>query len=88
MDEQEDEEYFDNLINDIHHQHNDGNDSDYVPYNSDEDDDILGSWEAEYDAMDEEEGTIVTDELFPKKGAQVNMNMVATKVRKKNRHRK
>ena len=44
MDEQEDEEYFDNLINDLQYHHNDDDGSNYIPYDSDEDDDSLGSW--------------------------------------------
>ena len=43
LDEQEDEEYFENLINDIHHHHNDDDSSDYVPDNSDGYDNSLGS---------------------------------------------
>ena len=46
MDEQEDREDFDNLINDLQHHHNDNYDRNYVPENSDEDDDSLGSREA------------------------------------------
>ena len=42
MYEQEDEEYFDNLINDLQYQHNDDNSSDFVPDYFDEDDDSLG----------------------------------------------
>ena len=52
LDEQEEEEYFDNLINDLQHHHNDDDDRYYVPDNSDGDDDSLGSWEAEYAAME------------------------------------
>ena len=66
MDEQEDKYDFDNLINDLHHHHNDDNDSNYVPDYSDGDDDILVSREAEYAAMDEEEGMIVTNENISK----------------------
>ena len=53
LDKQEDEEDFDNPINDLKHQHNDYDNSDYIPENSDGDDNILGSWEAKYAAMDE-----------------------------------
>ena len=44
LDEQEDEEDFDNLINDLQYHHNDDDGSNYIPYDSDEDDDSLGSW--------------------------------------------
>ena len=54
LDDQEDEEVFDNLINNLQHHHNDENVSNYVPDNSDGDNDILGSWEAEYASMEEE----------------------------------
>ena len=54
LDEQEDEEDFDNLINDLQHYHNDEDNIDYVPDDSDGDDDSLGSWEAEYSTMDKE----------------------------------
>ena len=64
--EQEDKEIFDNLINDLQHHHNDDNNSDYVPDNYVGDDNSLGSWEAEYAAMDEEEGMIVTDDDIDK----------------------
>ena len=50
----EDKEVFDNVINDLQHQNNYEDDSEYVPDDSDGDDDILGSWEVEYAAMDEE----------------------------------
>ena len=60
MDDQEDEEYVDNLIHDIQHHHNYDDNSDYVPDDSDEDDNILWSWESECIAMDEEEVIIVT----------------------------
>ena len=60
LDKQEDEEDFDNPINDLKHQHNDDDNSDYIPENSDGDDNILGSWEAKYAAMDKEEVIIVT----------------------------
>ena len=60
LEEQKDEEYFDNLINDLQHHHNDEDNSDYVSDDYDGDDDSLGSWEAKYAAMDEEEGMIVT----------------------------
>ena len=60
MDDHEEKEYFENLINDLKHHHNDDNDSDNVPDNSDGDDDILGSWEQKYATMDEEKVMIVT----------------------------
>ena len=60
MDKQEYEEFFDKLINYLHHHHNYDNGSDYVPENSDGDVNILGSWEAKYAAMDKEEVIIVT----------------------------
>ena len=69
MDKQEYEEVFDKLINYLHHHHNYDNGSDYVPENSDGDDNSLGSWESEYSAMDEEEGIIVTDGDIYKEGA-------------------
>ena len=68
LDKQEDEEVFDNLINDLQHHHNDDNYSDDVPDYSGWDDDSLGLWEAEYAAMDEEEGMIVTYGDIPKEG--------------------
>ena len=46
LDKKEDKEVFDNLMNDLHHHHNDDNDRKYVSENSDEDDNIIGSWEA------------------------------------------
>ena len=46
LDEQEDKEDVYNLINYLQHHHNDDNDSDYVPDDSDGDDNILGSWKA------------------------------------------
>ena len=52
FDEQEDEEDFDNLINDLQHHHNDDDYSDYVPDDSDGYVYSLGSWEAEYAVMD------------------------------------
>ena len=60
LDEQEDEKYFENLINDLQHHHNNDYYSKYLPDGSDGDDSSLGSREAEYSAMDEEEGMIVT----------------------------
>ena len=42
LDEQEDEEYFENLINDLQNHHNDDKGRDYVPDNYDGDDDSLG----------------------------------------------
>ena len=68
MDKKEDKEDFDNLINDPQHHHNDGNDSDYVPDNYDGDEDILGSREAEYAAMDEKGGMMFIDENISKEG--------------------
>ena len=68
LDQQEDEEDFDNIINDLQQHHNYHNCSDYVPDGSDGDDNILGSWESEYSAMDEEEGMIVTDDDISKGG--------------------
>ena len=62
MDEQEEEEDFDNLINDLQYHHNDGDNSDYVPDDYDGYDDSLGSWKVEYAAMDKEEVMIVTDD--------------------------
>ena len=43
LDDQEDEEYFDNLINYLQLQHSDDNGSDYVSDDYDGDDDIIGS---------------------------------------------
>ena len=60
--EQEDEEDYGNLIKDLQHQHNYGEKRYYVPDDYDEHDNRPGSWEAEYVAMDEEEGMIVTDD--------------------------
>ena len=48
LDQQEDEEDFDNPINDLKHQHNDDDNSDYIPENSDGDDGSLGSQEEKY----------------------------------------
>ena len=62
MDEQEEEEDFDNLINDLQYHHNDGNNSNYVSDDYDGYDDRLGSWKVEYAAMDKEEVMIVTDD--------------------------
>ena len=62
LDMQEDKEIFHKLINGIQHHDNDDNNSDYVTDNYNVDDDRLGSWEAEYDSMDKEEGMIVTDD--------------------------
>ena len=53
---------FYNLINDLLHHHNDDDNIDYVPGDYDGDDSGIGSWEAEYSAMDEEEGMIVKDD--------------------------
>ena len=68
LDEKEDKEDFDNLLNDLQHNHNDDDDRDYVPDDSDGDDDILGSQELEYSAMDEEEGMIVIDDDISEEG--------------------
>ena len=46
LDEQEDKGDFDNLINDLHHHHNYIDNIGYVSDVSDDDDNILGSWEA------------------------------------------
>ena len=43
MDEQEDKEDFEKLINDLQYYHNDDDDRDYVPGDSDIDDYKLGS---------------------------------------------
>ena len=48
------------MINDLNHHYNGNNGSEYVPDDSDEDDNILWSWESECIAMDEEEVIIVT----------------------------
>ena len=56
------------MINDLQHHHNDDDNSNYVPDNSDGDNDSLVSWEAEYSAMYEEEGMIVTDDNIYKEG--------------------
>ena len=68
MDNQEDEEVFDNLINDIQHHHNDDNNSDYLTDDSDGYDNSLESWEAEYYAMDKEEVMILIDYDIAKEG--------------------
>ena len=68
LDEQEGKEDFDNLINDLQHHHNDEDDSKYVPANSDEDKNSLGSWESEYAAMDEKEGMIFTNDNISEEG--------------------
>ena len=68
LDEKEDWKYFDNLINDLQHHHNDDDNSNYVPYDYDGDDNSLGSWESEYAAMDEEEGMIVTYDNIDEEG--------------------
>ena len=60
LDEQEDKEDFSNLINDLQRHHNDEDDSNYVPDNSDGGDYSLGLWEAEYAVTEKEEGMIVT----------------------------
>ena len=66
--EQEGEEDFDNLVNDLQHHHNDDENSNYVPDDYHGDDDSLGSWEAKYTAMDEEEGMKVTDNDISEEG--------------------
>ena len=68
LDEQQDEEDFDNLINNLQHHHNDEYDIYYVPENADEYDDSLGSQEAEYVAMDKGEGMIVKDDNISEGG--------------------
>ena len=45
LDEQEDEEDFNNLINDLQQHHNYDEEGEYVPDDYDEDGDSLGSWE-------------------------------------------
>ena len=60
--------FFDKMINDLQHHHNDDEDSDYVPDDSDEYENIIGSREAEYDAIDEEEVIIVTDDTIDEEG--------------------
>ena len=64
LDEQEDKEDVYNLINYLQHHHNDDNDRDYVTDDYVGYDDILGSWEEEYSAMDKEEGMIVADKYI------------------------
>ena len=61
LENQEDEDFFDNLINDLHHHSNDEENRDYVSEDSDGDANSLGSWKSEDSAMDKEEGMIVTD---------------------------
>ena len=68
LDEHVDEAFFDKMINDLQHHHNDDEDSDYVPDDSDEYENIIGSWEAEYAAIDEEEVIIVTDDAIDEEG--------------------
>ena len=52
LDKQENEEVFDNLINYLQYHHNDDDNRDNVPEDSDGDDNSLWSREAEYAAMD------------------------------------
>ena len=68
LDDQEDEVDFDSLINDLQQHHNDDNDRAYVSDDYDGDDDILGSWEAEYSAMEKEEGMMVIDDNIYEEG--------------------
>ena len=65
LDKQVEKEYFYNLINDLQHHHNDDNGRNYVPESSDEDENILATWEAEYVAMDKKESMIVIyDDIY------------------------
>ena len=68
LDEQEYKEDFNNLINDLHHHHNYDNYSNYLPHHYDGDYYRLGSWKAEYAAMDEEGVMIVTYDDISDKG--------------------
>ena len=62
LDKQEDEEVFDNLINYLKNHHNCDYGSEYVPDNSDGDENSLGSREEEYATMDQEEIMIIRDD--------------------------
>ena len=53
LDDQEEEEYFEDLIHDLQHHHNGDNDSDYLPDDYDEDDDSLGYCKSEYVSVEE-----------------------------------
>ena len=68
LENQEDEDFFDNLINDLHHHSNDEENRDYVSEDSDGDVNSLGSWKSEAAAMDKEEGMIVTYDDIDKEG--------------------
>ena len=54
MDKQDDEEYFNKLPNDMQYHHKENDNIDYVPEESDDYEDSIGSWEAKYSTMDEE----------------------------------
>ena len=60
-DKQEDQEDFNDLLNYQKYCQTNDNGSDYVPYKYDNEENIIGSQEAKYPAMDEEEGMIATD---------------------------
>ena len=60
--------FFDNLIKDLQHHHNGDDGRKYVPDDSDGNDDSLGLWEAEYAAMDEKKGMIVTYDDISEEG--------------------
>ena len=62
MDNHDDEEDFNDLLNDLQYRHNNDVDRDYVLGKPDNDEGIIGSREAEYSAMDKEEGMVVTDD--------------------------
>ena len=70
MDRQDDEEYFNNLLNDLQYGPRDNEDSNYVLDEFDDDEDSIGLWEAWYPVMDEEVGMIVTcdDIVYRKEG--------------------
>ena len=53
MDEQESEEYFKNLLNDLWYRHSNDDNSNYVPEKYDYDEGSIVSWETKYSAMDE-----------------------------------
>ena len=78
MDNHDDEEDSNNLSNDLQYRHKNDVESDYVPGKYDNDEGIIGSWEAEYAAIDKEEGMVVTnDEIVERKEEnQVNMDKV------------
>ena len=60
MDEQDDEEDFNDLLNDVQYRHND-DDSDYILDESDDDKDSIRSWETDCTATEEEEGMVITN---------------------------